>query len=627
MAWACPATFLVVLSIVEGAPAADTGMLYVKSDPPGATVVIGGVERGKTPVLVKGLPVVETEITLRIEGAKPVVVRETIEANKVARVSAEIDVPGASLTVISDPLEATVYLDKREHGNTPITIEGLLPGRHHLLLLKKDFPGTTRTIVLVAGEERVLEVKLGTAQAEEETGPAAKRPASRAPEAMERFLEEFLDLVEKGDNAGAQRLAERASAERGFAECKAHVLVAGEAAKLLAGLDEAAKRGARSLVGKETELATKRGTRVGRVEAVDDEGIAIVKEIKVGRKVLGGSKSLVAWSDLTPETLEELAKDWPPEGTAGAVAQALAAHARGDVRGAQKALDDAADDLLGQYLRERFGVSKPKETAASGSGEGAPSHEDALLRAEREFSRKAEEAKAKVLADLEKASDVALKKGDLGAVGFLEALAKNPGTQTVPPGTLGGRLGRSVELYRNKMHQATRQLMAVFESESSKLMEKAMVDEAESARKRVVALVEQHADSKGRMLLLCDIAVRSSESISVAELKTGATRLSGAYRDPIARVTASLTGAKFTRVPWKATVTHEVQALRQGYLYFMPGSPEEVQGVPRKCWERAAGHIQGKYIPEVHRVWLWKGTSLKARAYEAAVIARSIRKR
>ncbi|MHC4251684.1 MAG: PEGA domain-containing protein [Planctomycetota bacterium] len=362
----CVGVLLLLLAVARTALPADTGMLYVKSDPPGATVVIGGVERGKTPVLVKGLPAGETKIELRIEGAKPVVVRETIEANKVARVSAEIDVPGASLTIISDPLEATVYLDKREHGKTPITIEGLQPGEHALLLLKAGSPRTARTIILAAGEERVLEVKLGTAQPEEETRPPPERtaaPTSRVPEAMREFFGKFVALIEKGDHAGAERYAKRASAEKHLAEFKTHVLAAAEAGKLLGGLEEAAKRGAELLVGKEAELATKTGTRVGRVKAVDDECITLMKEIKVGRQVVGGTRSRVAWRDLTPEALEKLAKDWPPEGTTGAVAQALAARARGDVRGAQRALNDAGDDLLGQYLRE--GVAATAEAAAT----------------------------------------------------------------------------------------------------------------------------------------------------------------------------------------------------------------------------------------------------------------------
>jgi hypothetical protein len=186
---------------------------------------------------------------------------------------------------------------------------------------------------------------------------------------MREFFEEFLALVGKDDLAGAQKLAKRASAERDLAAYRTHVLAAAEAAKLLGGLGEAAKRGARSLVGKEAELETKTGTRVGRVKAVDDECITLMREIKVGRRVVGGSRSRVAWRDLTPEAVEKLAKDWPPEGTTGAVAQALAARARGDAKGVQGALEGAGGDLLGQYLRDRT-------AAASGAAMSAEIHAD-----------------------------------------------------------------------------------------------------------------------------------------------------------------------------------------------------------------------------------------------------------
>jgi hypothetical protein len=355
-AWVCPASILAALLAVGGAVAAETGMLYVKSDPPGATVVIGGVERGETPVLVKGLPAGETEIELCIEGAKPVTVRETVEANKVTTVTADIDVPGSSITVISDPLEATVYLDTKEHGKTPITIDGLPPGKHALLLLKAGFPRSARTIILAAGEERVLEVKLGTAEEDEEAKPAAEpvaRPPSRIPEAVEEFLGKFLELTDSGDYAGAQVYAERSAREEAMAEFRADLAAAGEAAELLEGRMASARRGAKALVGKEVELKTKTGKREGRVKAVDDEGITLVREIKVGGRAVGGSTSKVTWADLAPGAVADLAKDWSPEGAKGAVAQALAARAQDDARGVMHALESTGDDLFGLFLKHK----------------------------------------------------------------------------------------------------------------------------------------------------------------------------------------------------------------------------------------------------------------------------------
>ncbi|MHC4504728.1 MAG: PEGA domain-containing protein, partial [Planctomycetota bacterium] len=62
------AALVPVLALAALAEAAETGMLYVKSDPPGATVVIAGEERGRTPVLVKGLPPGRVVVELRLAG-------------------------------------------------------------------------------------------------------------------------------------------------------------------------------------------------------------------------------------------------------------------------------------------------------------------------------------------------------------------------------------------------------------------------------------------------------------------------------------------------------------------------------------------------------------------------------
>ncbi|MHC4251685.1 MAG: PEGA domain-containing protein [Planctomycetota bacterium] len=160
--------------------AADTGMLYVKSDPPGATVVIGGVERGKTPVLVRDLPEGKTRIEFRVGDAVFVVLQETVVARNVTTVQADVRAPTATLTVVSDPLEATVFLDRAELGRTPFTKTGIPPGSHRLLLLKEGCPRMRRKVALKPGEERVLEVKLRTEESAAGTGEAAAAPEDPA---------------------------------------------------------------------------------------------------------------------------------------------------------------------------------------------------------------------------------------------------------------------------------------------------------------------------------------------------------------------------------------------------------------------------------------------------------------
>ncbi|MHC4251394.1 MAG: PEGA domain-containing protein [Planctomycetota bacterium] len=368
------AALLSAIALAAVAPAADTGMLYVKSDPPGATVVIGGVERGKTPVLVKGLPVGETEITFRIEGAKPVVVRETIEANKVARVSAEIDVPGASLTVISDPLEATVYLDQMEHGKTPISIDGLPPGKHELLLLKAGFPRTARSIVLVAGEERVLEVKLGTAEEDEEPAPAQEVDAdSRAeddvPVEVQLILTMLQQAAAKGDLAKTRKSLGIALTQANLAGFKAELRAGIEVMRALESRRDAIRRGAEELIGKEATLRTKAGSREGTVQGVTEKGIKLSTEIRMRGRVVGKTTFTVALNDLTGDQGNEIAKGWDRGGPDASIALALLALARGDLASAGKAAAAAGDHVLaGPVSAKARAAKRPPAKVAAGKG-------------------------------------------------------------------------------------------------------------------------------------------------------------------------------------------------------------------------------------------------------------------
>ena len=95
--------------------------------------------------------------------------------------------PSASLTVISKPLEAMVYIDGREVGTTPVTLQHLDPGRCELVLVKDGHPRTARTIHLKPGSKRVLEIELGTKAEDEAAGPGraeGSRAGPPAPEGM-----------------------------------------------------------------------------------------------------------------------------------------------------------------------------------------------------------------------------------------------------------------------------------------------------------------------------------------------------------------------------------------------------------------------------------------------------------
>ena len=358
-----------ILCLAAHSLAADTGMLYVKSFPSGATVVIEGKERGKTPVLVRGLPAGDVTVEFRIAGVKPVTKQATVKANKVATIDVAIQVPSATLTIVSEPLEATVVLDGREVGKTPLTLEHLDPGEHSLLLLKDGHPRTARSVVLGPGDERVLEVKLGTARLDETERPAAGESVAEAaksvPVEVQLIFTMLKDTVAKGNYSETRRNLALALSQPDMANFKEELGAAIRVVQALEMRQIHVRKGAEALVGKEVTLRTKTGPRKGKVEGVSFEGITVASRITVDGVAAGETRGTIKWSALTLAEQGRLAESWKPEGLDGAVARAVLALARKDKAGAERAVREAGEHPLGKYL------SRASATAADEAAERA----------------------------------------------------------------------------------------------------------------------------------------------------------------------------------------------------------------------------------------------------------------
>ena len=194
--------------------AAETGMLYVKSEPPGATVILNGEERGKTPVLLKNVEPGYHVVEVRPQGAGGIEEMVTVEAGKVANLNVRIPQGPASLTVISDPLEATVHLDERERGKTPITIEQVEAGDHEVVLELDDYERAVRKVELRPGENRVLEIRLRR----KGEGIPAVEAMDEDEKKLAGVLHEFETMLGRGDYAGARKFAKGKARRRAWAD-------------------------------------------------------------------------------------------------------------------------------------------------------------------------------------------------------------------------------------------------------------------------------------------------------------------------------------------------------------------------------------------------------------------------
>jgi hypothetical protein len=136
------------------------GTLIVETNPSGATVEIGGQPHGVTPLTLT-LPPGRHTLKLTSEGnvrTMPV----TITAGK--EMSQFIELPRASsafgeLQVRTEPAGARVTVDGHAYGTTPVTVEGLSPGTH-TVVLDNELRSITQEVKIDANTTASLVVPL-----------------------------------------------------------------------------------------------------------------------------------------------------------------------------------------------------------------------------------------------------------------------------------------------------------------------------------------------------------------------------------------------------------------------------------------------------------------------------------
>jgi len=144
------------------APVAADGMgtLVVQTNPSGASVEIDGQPRGVTPLSLDLSPGRHT-LKLASEGnvrSMPI----TITAG--GQVSQLIELPRAAsllgeLQVRTEPAGAQVTVDGHVYGKSPLTVEGLAPGAHSVVL-ENDLGSMTQEVKIEAGTTASLVVPL-----------------------------------------------------------------------------------------------------------------------------------------------------------------------------------------------------------------------------------------------------------------------------------------------------------------------------------------------------------------------------------------------------------------------------------------------------------------------------------
>ena len=101
------------------------GSIVIESDPPGATIFVDDVERGFTPKEISEIPVGTRRLLLVKPGYETLTKGIKIIADSTISISELLIPKTGGLSILSNPVGATVFINDIPRGNTPFDIEGL----------------------------------------------------------------------------------------------------------------------------------------------------------------------------------------------------------------------------------------------------------------------------------------------------------------------------------------------------------------------------------------------------------------------------------------------------------------------------------------------------------------------
>jgi hypothetical protein len=150
-------------SYLPSASAEASGTLTVTTNPAGVPVVIDGEPRGVTPLTLELAPG-RHELRLAANGGNARVIPLTITAGGTVSQSIELPTAGpqtGQLTVRTEPSGARITVDGMAQGQTPLTLEGLTPG-NHTVVLANDVSSVTHEVTVQPGATASLVVPMSS---------------------------------------------------------------------------------------------------------------------------------------------------------------------------------------------------------------------------------------------------------------------------------------------------------------------------------------------------------------------------------------------------------------------------------------------------------------------------------
>lgn len=136
------------------------GLILIESDPPGAAVTLGGIFQGTTPLALHNVRTGEHRARLVLAGFNDQDVTFQVTDRIPKRVSVQMDSNAGTLVVNSTPSGATLFLDGRNEGITPLSIPRVPQGERDIRLQLTGFAPYQTTLLVTPDDTARVDAAL-----------------------------------------------------------------------------------------------------------------------------------------------------------------------------------------------------------------------------------------------------------------------------------------------------------------------------------------------------------------------------------------------------------------------------------------------------------------------------------
>lgn len=138
----------------------DSGLLEINSDPVGASVVVNGIDRGKTPLSLTGIPKGLVSVVFQHEGFKTETRELSMHAGEVQNLYLKMNPLAGTLQLISVPDGGRFYINDIFRGKSPLVLTGIEPGNYNIKVELDGFAPIAKEIVVANGASVSEEFRL-----------------------------------------------------------------------------------------------------------------------------------------------------------------------------------------------------------------------------------------------------------------------------------------------------------------------------------------------------------------------------------------------------------------------------------------------------------------------------------